>query len=32
MMLGDTVKVGPSRLDSQKVAFFDAYYTQLLSH
>jgi para-nitrobenzyl esterase len=31
MILGDTVKVGPSRLDAQKVAFFDAYYARLLS-
>jgi hypothetical protein len=32
MILGDTVKAGPSRLDAQKMAFVDAYYEQLLSH
>jgi para-nitrobenzyl esterase len=32
MVLGDKVEVGPSRLNTEKIALFDAYYKQLLSN
>ena len=32
MMLGDKVEMGRCRLDQAKIALFDAYYNQMLSH